>query len=167
MTQVLVTGFGPFPGVPRNVSGELARRFGGIVLPTEWCSEVALPAGCIVLHLGVSRRAGDLVLEQCAYADRRRRTDAAGAMPAAARQPGPSLLTTPFDARRLAAALRRAGHPAVASRQPGRYLCNAVYYASLRAGVPALFVHIPARRVALPRLAASLRYLIALLENTR
>ncbi|KAB1072868.1 peptidase C15 [Methylobacterium planeticum] len=43
------------------------------------------------------------------------------------------------------AVLRRHGVPAAASRDAGRYLCNASYYRALAEACPVLFLHIPPR----------------------
>ena len=79
-TTVLITGFGPFPGVPVNATMRLvpelaqaaARRFAGVriataVLATEWAAAprrldqlLAEIAPDLVLHFGVSSRARGL-----------------------------------------------------------------------------------------------------------
>ena len=40
-------------------------------------------------------------------------------------------------------ALKRAGLEVAASRDAGRYLCNAAYFRALAEGCPAVFLHIP------------------------
>lgn len=96
--RLLVTGFGPFPGVPENPSGAAARalngatlssksqsfRVVGVELPTEWAEawpRLAAAVGACAPHalimLGVSRRAG-IEVERIARNHRSARPDAAG-----------------------------------------------------------------------------------------
>lgn len=161
---LLVTGFGPFPGVPRNPSAALARRIGRLVgpkigglpvrvliLPTTYSAipevlEPALAEGpAAILMLGVATRAKRVRVE----AQGRNRTsrlfpDASGRIAArlTLEREGPAARRTAFGRQGLAI-LRRAGVPAVPSRDAGRYLCNATYFRALREGCPALFLHIP------------------------
>jgi pyroglutamyl-peptidase len=169
---VLLTGFGPFPGHPSNVSGLLAERLASAAanefvgcnirsatLPTEWQAgprrlEQLLgelqPA--IAIHLGISRRARGFVIETQARNAVVPNCDAIGSLPAAAclLGEGPDVLATTWPAGRIVARLRRRGLPAVLSHDAGRYLCNAILYHSL-AALPSAnralprrgFVHIP------------------------
>lgn len=170
----LITGFGPFPGVPHNVSGRLAEEVGDALrkrftssrivtaaLPTEW--EVAperisdmicdlKPA--VALHFGVSDQASGFVIETVAR-NATGRVDAAGTMPNADYlEPfGPDELATQLPAGRIHARLRRLGLPSRLSRDAGTYLCNAVFYRSvltqteLGLGGQSGFIHLP---VAIP-----------------
>ena len=171
-SRILVTGFGPFPGVPENISAWLALRlasgyvrpaFNGRVeahvLPTEWAEVARLAPALLnsvrprlVLHLGVSRRARGIRLERRAENIADARIDARGALPPSATvfEGKPAILRTPLPATRLAARLRDHGLSAAASRSCGAYLCNFLYYRSLdwahRQPSPCdvLFVHVPA-----------------------
>ncbi|MEZ4472302.1 MAG: hypothetical protein R3F60_16205 [bacterium] len=97
MRTVLVTGFGPFPGVPHNVSGSIARavdgaclgglRCRGAVLDTSWARAwpqlraavgEARPLGLILL--GVAPRAR-VEVELIARNRRLPRPDCDGALP--------------------------------------------------------------------------------------
>src|SRR6202521_1145034 len=100
-TTVLVTGFGPFPGVPVNATMRLvpelaqsaARQFAGVriagaVLATEWAAAprqldqlLAEIEPDLVLHFGVSSRARGFEIEQRAHNACLQAPDAAGAMP--------------------------------------------------------------------------------------
>jgi len=172
-TSVLITGFGPFPGVPSNASmqllGELARvaprsfpdvRFAFEVLPTEWSAGprrlqvlLAEVAPDLAVHFGVSARARGFEIEQRARNVCAVTPDASGALPTAAlvRELGPEYLAASLPVQYLVARLRSLGMAAFVSRDAGAYLCNAALYHSLasakdaaKAGRRVGFVHIPA-----------------------
>lgn len=150
---ILLTGFGPFPGAPRNASSELieqlarfaGRRLPGYAvhaetLPTEW---QAGPARLdellrefdpvIALHFGVSHRARGFVVETRAHNSRDDVCDACGAAPdaAAIAENGPGILPATLPTGLIVERLRRKGLPVQLSRDAGGYLCNAVLYHSL------------------------------------
>ena len=163
--HLLVTGFGPFPGVPVNPSavvarrlGELARRHGlaggdvrVLILPTAYGAiptllEAALAeAPGAVLMLGVARRATRVRVETRAR-NRASRLfpDASGTVARCLTLAagGPAERRTGAAGPALAT-LRRSGIAAIPSQDAGRYLCNAAYYRGLAEGIPVLFVHIP------------------------
>jgi len=169
---ILLTGFGPFPGMPVNASGELAGRLARAararypccrivagVLPTEWEAAPRLLAlllddtrPALALHFGVSRDAEGFVLETQARNATSAIEDAAGALPerACVLDRGPPLLAARLRKQAVFMSLAEAGLPARLSRDAGSYLCNMVFYHSLRraaeASQPRLvgFVHIPA-----------------------
>jgi pyroglutamyl-peptidase len=185
--RLLLTGFGPFPGVPRNPSARLAvslateprlRLLGieakALVLPTTYAAiDLALlPALAqhgpgLVLMLGVAARRRALSIET------RATNRASRLMPDASGQTGLRLTLEPDGpaARHLALAstpLRRMvqGVPARLSRDAGRYLCNAAYFAALgqAGGRTAIFVHVPLpERPGRPTLAAMHRALLPLI----
>lgn len=169
--NVLLTGFGPFPGVPVNVSGALAEAlrdaaearfpkhaFHSAVLATEWRqapTEVArlydALSPVLALHFGVTRTTPAVRLERLAQNTCRASADAAGLMPienilvadGAARHAA----RLPLDAiyQRLAAR----AVPVTFSDDAGGYLCNAVLYHALSHGrvqegrTLAGFIHLP------------------------
>jgi len=168
-SRVLLTGFGPFPGVAENPSGWLAEALAAQgstdcdihkhVLPTEWDTVAALTPRLhetvqprLMIHFGVSPAAKGLRIERSAHNRAGPRADARGALPAtpAISPQGATRLDTALPVTALAAHLRSQGHAAAASRSCGRYLCNFLYYRSLewaRAnGGDALFVHVPLTR---------------------
>lgn len=187
--RLLVTGFGPFPTMPRNPSAGLARAVAasrrlalhGVrtdlrILATAYAAlrrelDPALAgAPDAVLMIGVAGRSPRVRVERRATS--RRSTlvpDAAGETPAAARGPAGERRTrvAPVPALRL---LREAGVPSRISRDAGRYLCNAAYFRALGRPCPVLFVHVPKPRpprpgVARPaRLGAGLRLAGALVD---
>jgi pyroglutamyl-peptidase len=167
---VLLTGFGPFPGVLINASGELARnvariarralpqfRFTVAILPTEWDRAPRLITTLhehhqpfAALHFGVASGAKTIRLETEALNVCRAAPDAAGALPAAAQLvvDGPAVRRSSIAAPAIASALNAKGYPSSISKDAGGYLCNAVLYHSLaaaeaRGGCQVGFVHIP------------------------
>lgn len=163
-SALLVTGFGPFPRVPRNPSAALARRVGALarpklggtsvrvlILPTTYAAisgtlEPALAeAPAAILMFGVATSA------RCVRVEGRGRNRTSRLFPDASgrvatrltlERDGPAARRAPAAAEALAT-LKRAGIDAVPSRDAGRYLCNATYFRTLREGPPVLFVHIP------------------------
>lgn len=165
--RVLITGFGPFPGVSENPSGWLAKTLAAglpanawelhsAVLPTEWDAVATLAPRLheslqphVMIHFGVSARAKGLQIERAAHNGAEPRADACGARPPCSTiaADGVARLETRLPVSALAKHLRAQGHAARASHSCGRYLCNFLYYRSLerteRAGGEALFVHVP------------------------
>ena len=152
--RILVTAFGPFPGVPVNPSQRAAadvlrlRRpaLAGVeivlrILPTRWdelprlkalMAEQAFDA---VLLMGVAARRRHVCLEA-------RAVNAARAFPDAVGKHPPRRRLAPREADAVSsaapvlpwtAALRRDGIAARASRDAGLYLCNAAYFHALAA----------------------------------
>jgi pyroglutamyl-peptidase len=162
--EVLLTGFGPFPGVAWNPSAWLVqtlartqdRPVAAAVLPVSWDGAWAALRPLLDAHtprqvilFGVSARAHGFFLEQRAYNARGPQPDADGAMPDDHRllSSDAGHLDATLPLAPIAAALGAAGIPAALSGDPGRYLCNALLFHALnwaqdkptRVG----FVHIP------------------------
>ena len=166
---LLLTGFGPFPGVSFNPTGplvmELARRHPTLqgarcvahVFPTSYADvDRELPVLLahkrpdIVVMFGVAARSRHLRIETCARnALALTIPDASGRRPAAAMiaPGGPLQMPLRVPAQRLLAAARAEGVPAALSRDAGSYLCN---YLCWRMSEPmtqaprlAAFVHVP------------------------
>lgn len=169
--RVLLTGFGPFPGVEVNGTGVMVprlaraarRRFPGVVistaiLPTEWQrgpvkarAALARAKPDVVLHFGVSDRAHGFVIERRGVNACVAFPDGAGMMPPAPMldAAGPKRRAVTLPVAGIVARLKAAGLPAVSSDDAGQYLCNAVLYQSLGLmdadeGRMAGFVHLPA-----------------------
>jgi pyroglutamyl-peptidase len=165
--RVLLTGFGPFPGVAENPSGWLAETLAarkpshdvelhGHVLPTEWNAVAARAPGLhaalqphVVIHFGVSPGTRSLRIERSAPNQAAPRHDAGGRLPVTPTisPTGAPRLDTGLPVAEIAAHLRAQGFAASASPSCGRFLCNFLYYRSLEwakaQGRDALFVHVP------------------------
>jgi pyroglutamyl-peptidase len=164
-TRLLVTGFGPFPRMPRNPSGRLAIaiarsprwdhlriRATALVLPTTYAAidEILMPRlrderPDAVLMLGVAARARWIRVETCGRNQVASLTpDAAGGSVQGALGTAPvPMRRTQARAGAALAILRRKGWRARLSSNAGRYLCNASYYAALQEDCPILFIHVP------------------------
>ena len=173
-TRILLTGFGPFPGISDNPSARLVETLTGAssfaprdcelrteVFPTEWGAVGMLVPRLlksvqpdVTIHFGVSRQAHSLRIERSAHNRIVPRVDAAGVLPArrTIHVGGPARLDSTVAVPRLAAKLRESGVPANSSAHAGSYLCNFLYYHSLAwamsrdAAAKMLFVHIPVAR---------------------
>ena len=168
---LLITGFGPFPGMPRNPTMVLAKRLAqdlrfkrhGIatalrLLPTEYAAVDAMIPAMVaelrpraILMFGVAGKRRHLSVEMRA---RNRLSilhpDAAGMRPERlALAPGqPFALRGRANIAPFVVQIARAGLPARASIGAGAYLCNYGYWRMLSASgdVPCLFIHVPAVR---------------------
>ncbi|MDI4663246.1 peptidase C15 [Xanthobacter autotrophicus] len=152
--RILVTAFGPFPGVPLNPSQRTARDLLRLrrpaladveivfeILPTRWSvlphldtlmDEQAFDG---VLLLGVAARRRHVGLEARAMNAARPFPDAQGRHPPGRRLAprGPDDYRSTAPVLPWASALRRCGIAAAASGDAGRYLCNAAYFHALAA----------------------------------
>ena len=166
--RVLVTGFGPFPGVPENASASLAQALGqcpavpGVehftaIVPAMWADARAVARDAVasvrphaILHFGVSKRSAAFEIETRAVNIGGPKEDCRGvARPGIPLDPsGPPVLQSTLSPLALLRALRQDGFPAQLSRNAGRYLCNALFYWSLAdasaAGPLVSFIHMPA-----------------------
>ena len=169
--RVLVTGFGPFPGVAENPSGWVAERVAATapptscmlyraVLPTEWTAVASRAAYFhqairprLMIHFGVQMQATEIHLECRAHNEIEHRPDACGAHPGRhdviSGCDGTLETCLPVDS--LVARLQEEKIPARTSQSCGRYLCNDLYFRSLhwaeQNGSDALFVHVPQTHV--------------------
>jgi pyroglutamyl-peptidase len=150
---VLLTGFGPFPGIPANATSILVPKladaaqvaFPGIAfetrtLPTEWAAGLdhltdlySSIAPSVALHFGVSSRARGFEIEARGRNRSALIPDAAGVIPpnTALSQDGPDYLASTVPLNEIVFRLRRRGLPAFVSRDAGAYLCNAALYTAL------------------------------------
>lgn len=171
-SPILLTGFGPFPGVPVNVSGRYATALGRAArdafpsvefvaaeLATEWRSAPRLLEELYfthrpqtALHFGVSNLAHAMTVE-CVARNQAHRADAAGDGPELdlLAPDGPAEWPVTLPAGRLVARMQRRSIPAVISHDAGAYLCNAILFHSLELmrtlGIhgQAGFIHLPTR----------------------
>lgn len=168
---ILLTGFGPFPGVTENLTAELVPKLAKSarvlfsnydiveeILPVAWARAPERLGAMLgdkpprlALHFGVSSTAKGFRIDLRGRNVCAARGDAEGALPAMPTilPTGPDALpsTIPVDA--IMARLRRADIPCCTSNDAGDYLCNAVLYQSLvtAAAAPrpfsAGFIHVP------------------------
>jgi pyroglutamyl-peptidase len=168
---ILLTGFGPFPGVPDNATARLIPRLAKAarelfpaydvaaeILPTEWTATpqklaelIARPGTVLALHFGVSHHVEGFQLELVGRNRCKPIADAAGRMPAAdcLLDDGPAELASTLPVARIVQRLTQLGVPVRTSTDAGGYLCNALLYHSLGAAGPLAkphlvgFVHLP------------------------
>lgn len=168
---ILITGFGPFPGIPENLTSRLvpevaqraARRFRGHdvvseIFPTDWTRApqrlsdlYQQHAPKLALHFGVSERATGFQIETTAFNRCLSTADAAGCLPSALEidPAGSASVATRLPAEDIVARLHSLNLPATLSPDAGSYLCNTIFYRTLHhaAALPraavAGFIHIP------------------------
>jgi pyroglutamyl-peptidase len=170
MISVLLTGFGPFPGAPRNPTGALVRtltrlrrpalhdvRLAAHVFMTSYAAvDRDLPALIarhkpdVLLMFGLAARSKTVRIETRARNALAAFPDAGGLLPRR-HTIAPNAGHRVMSARRahLLTAARATRVPVRLSRDAGRYLCNYLYWRALNAAdTPqgprlAVFVHIP------------------------
>jgi pyroglutamyl-peptidase len=172
MTDVLITGFGPFPGMPRNPSGAIATQLAKLrrpalqnlsrtayLFPTSYAAVdrelpklIAEHSPKILIMFGVAGRTTFMRVESIA---RNRQSvlhpDVTGATPTslATTRKAPSQRRGRAPFVRLQHAARTAGMDARLSRDAGTYICNYVYWRALEAtGMGhspevVVFIHVP------------------------
>lgn len=169
---LLLTGFGPFPGIPRNPSATLVKALSrdprllragisarpALIATTYAAADATIPALVqevqpdAVLMFGVASRRRHLSVE----AQARNRLsllhpDAAGKRPArlVLAPDRPAALPARAPLRQIVTEGQRAGHATRLSRTAGAYLCNYSYWLMLDClpdDTPCLFLHIPKLR---------------------
>jgi pyroglutamyl-peptidase len=184
MTDVLITGFGPFPGMPRNPSGVIATRLAKLrrpalqslsraahLFPTSYAAVdrnlpqlIAKHRPKILLMFGVAGRTTFMRVETVA---RNRQSvlhpDVTGATPTALattrKAPSQRRGHAPFV--QIQHAGRTAGMDTRLSRDAGAYICNYVYWRAIEATAKGhapdvvVFIHVPNVRSRKRRKAAS------------
>jgi pyroglutamyl-peptidase len=170
LPKILVTGFGPFPGVRKNPSAVLATkiirsrrltgfaRIDGAVIPTVYDEvfftfrkmiEAEKPDA--ILMFGVAARTTHLRIETRArnYAGQFYPDAEGRKAPQTLILHAPNFLRVNAPVETLAAAVRATGIAARTSTDAGRYICNAALFTALDTVArmpkkpPTVFVHIP------------------------
>ena len=175
---ILLTGFGPFPGVPVNESTRLvisltkaaqqtftSHHFVSEILRTEWSEAPGRTAEllrehrpALALHFGVARGCGGFRIETKGVNACNATADAASnfAHSVYVVNEGPAAIPVTVNATAIAAHLAARGFNSAVSDDAGDYLCNAVLYQSLAAAAlmkprPRVgFIHIPVDLTAPP-----------------
>lgn len=161
--NVLVTGFGSFPGVPENPTEGLARAVDGArvagatvigrVLPVSYARGPELAIGlarehrvALVVGTGVAISRAEITVERVGRRVVEGACDVDGATLCGLSDA--DLVPATLDVDRLAAALG-----AAVSDDAGRYVCNAwLHRVASALDVPVGFVHVPAGGIAAERL---------------
>lgn len=167
-STILLTGFGPFPGVAENASAALVGQLGQIarsrfprrrivteVLETAWdtaprrLQEIyRAHSPQVAVHFGVSEKAQGFVIETLARNTCRDTPDVRGIRPAQCWLSGgaPEAIPATLPVDLILARLEQIGLRAEHSDDAGGYLCNAVLFHALRLENMGRcgFVHIPA-----------------------
>ncbi len=155
MKKIVLTGFGSFGDNTVNPAESIVRALEkeeGItvfVLPVVYdrCAKVIGDTdGEIYLHLGLASSRERITVERYAYNEKNAKAaDNDGILFSGEKivEGGENILTTPFDTERIVRALEGEEIESAVSTDPGRYVCNNIYYHSLTKGRKALFVHLP------------------------
>ena len=154
--KIMLTGFGPFPGVQRNAtekyvpelakasSEKLKNRNIDIayeILPAQWKAAPTRAVQAIthirphlILHFGVAKDIDGFAIERIARNTCAISPDACDEMPEfnCVEPNGPKNLYVSIPAQHIVHRLRLQGYPAELSKDAGEYICNAVFYTSLR-----------------------------------
>jgi pyroglutamyl-peptidase len=166
--RILVTGFGPFPGAPKNPTGPLVRAlvrrsWPGVTLkahvfPTRYRAvDRALPRLLkdfkpdALIMFGLATRSRAIRVETLARNRVSRHPDAAGFTrgPCAIETASERSLRVRAPAAALLCALKNTGLPARLSRNAGDYLCNYTLWHATRATGErdrmelSAFIHVP------------------------
>ena len=167
MSGVLITGFEPFGGDPRNPSGEIARLLDGRSIAGRRVVGVELPCAFgrsrrrietlldahrqeLVVSIGLAANRAEITPERVAInVSDARIADNDGRRPV--ERPvirgGPAGYWSTLPVRAIVRSLNRAGFPAAISNTAGTYVCNHVFFATMhvlrRRRTRAGFIHIP------------------------
>ena len=165
--KLLVTGFGPFPGVRHNPSGQIALAIGrsarlkrqGVRIAAHELivTYAALPdlvelidreKPDAILMFGIAARTKQPRLER--RGENRTRplsVDASGTRPKSRKldETAPLIRNVRVALEPLRLALQRQGFKPTLSNNAGAYLCNAVLFTALgeKSDAPCIFVHVP------------------------
>lgn len=169
--RVLVTAFGPFDGRPENASGLALRRLrkslpwlrtrtfpvDSVTAPKRLREALRTLRPELLVLLGEAAGSKAIRLEQSAWNELDFRIpDVAGRQPQgrSITPGGPPERRSPLPLAALLKHLIDLGHPVTLSSDPGRYLCNQLYYLGAAALPATLFIHLPLAE-ALPSQAAA------------
>src|SRR5574344_2997413 len=159
MKKILITGCGAFLKHETNpaeiVANSLKKEgYDTVILPVSYegakkaFSEIQnLKSYDAILSFGLASSRHFISLETKAYNEMNAihlDNDGVRKMGEAIIKGAPKELSSPFNVPNLKEHLAKEGIETELSSDPGRYICNEVYYLDLSSGIPALFVHFPA-----------------------
>ena len=151
--RVLVTGFEPFGANAENPSQELARAFGGAVLPVsgrrlraafQAAVEGARPE--LVVALGLAELRSELCVERVGINVLDFRipdNDGYQAVGEPVMSGGPAAYFSSLPLREIERAWREAGIPGSVSNTAGTFCCNQLLYLLRHSGLEGGFIHLP------------------------
>lgn len=165
--KLLVTGFGPFPGVRHNPSGQIALAIGrsarlkrqGVTLSAhelvvtyaalpDLVALIAREKPDAILMFGIAARTRQPRLER--RGENRTRplsVDASGMRPKSRKldEAAPLIRNVRVALEPLRLAIQQQGFKPTLSNNAGAYLCNAVLFTALgeKPAAPCIFVHVP------------------------
>ncbi len=155
MKRIILTGFGSFGNNSINPTEEIISHFEErecvkvFLLPVvydECYQMIEKEEGDIFLHLGLAEGRKTITIERYAYNEKKAESpDNKGNIHSGTQiiENADMRLETPFDITTLIKALAVVNIKAEESIDPGRYVCNNIYYHSLSNKRNSLFVHFP------------------------
>ena len=160
--SLLLTGFGPFPGVDENPTEKIAKALDKTKFADLGIEALTLPVtlssafnksvdSChgetkAVVCLGVSTRINAIHIESRAYnrfESQKGDAEGKGKGEWIIEPKGPPHRDTKFSCTSIQARLIDEGIACEVSGDAGRYVCNWLYFKRLAQPQPALFVHVP------------------------
>lgn len=153
--KTILTGFSVFGDNKVNPTEAIATSFKGrknivpVILPVEYDTcwdRIKDEDGDIFIHMGLAASRETIKIEQFAYNEKKATIpDNAGRIFSGEQiaEGKESTLSSPFNVPALVALLGELSIKTEVSKDPGRYVCNNIYYHSLLCGNMALFVHFP------------------------
>ena len=156
MEHIALTGFSLFGSHTTNPTAYLVDKFSslpyveGRVLPVSYgksSEAIKETKGKVLVMTGLADGRKEITLERFAYNQRKASIpDIDGVLEEGGKilENGEERLETEVDVEAIVSRLKREGIEASLSLDPGRYVCNNVYYTALAIlPIPSLFVHFP------------------------
>lgn len=156
MDRIALTGFTAFGDNGSNPTERMANHFSSLpfvnakVIPVSYersGREALAMDGSAIIMTGLAASRKEITLEKYAYNERRASipdNDGVSYEGERIAEDGSDRIETTVDIEAILSLLKENGIPASISSDPGRYVCNSIYYAALYDGKrPSLFVHFP------------------------
>ena len=156
MEHIALTGFSLFGSHTINPTAYLVDKFSslpyveGRVLPVSYgksAEAIKETKGKVLVMTGLADGRKEITLERFAYNQRKASIpDIDGVLEEGGKilENGEERLETEVDVEAIVSRLKREGIEASLSLDPGRYVCNNIYYTDLSSSIrPSLFVHFP------------------------